>query len=49
METVGEGEGETNGESSINIHILLGVRGTSGEKPLCSTENPVLLCDDVNV
>ena len=34
---LGEGESETNGESSINIHTQLGVRWIAGEKLLCST------------
>ena len=37
MDTVGEGESETNGESSTDIYTLSGVRETAGEKLLCST------------
>ena len=36
MDTIGEGESETNGESSINIYTLSGVRWIAGEKLLCS-------------
>ena len=41
VDTVGEGESETNGEISINIYILSGVRWIAGEKLLCSTGSPV--------
>ena len=41
-DTVGEGESGTYGESSVNIHILSGVRWTAGEKSLFSTGSPVL-------
>ena len=40
-DTVGEGETWTYGESSVNIHILSGVRWIAGEKLLCSTGNLV--------
>ena len=36
MDTIGEGESEPNGESSINIYTLSGVRWIAGEKSLCS-------------
>ena len=36
-DTVGEGESWTYGESSVNIHILSGVRWIAGEKLLLST------------
>ena len=41
MDTVGEEENGTNGESGINIHILLGVRWTASEELLCSIGSPV--------
>ena len=34
VDTVGEGESETNGESSTDIYTLSGVRETAGEKLL---------------
>ena len=37
VDTVRDGERETNGESSTDIYTLSGVRGTAGEKLLCST------------
>ena len=37
MDIVGEGESETNGESSTYMYTLLGGRRTAGEKLLCST------------
>lgn len=43
VHTVGEGASGTNGESSINVYALLGVRWIDGEKLLCSTESPVWL------
>ena len=36
MGTIGEGESEMNGESSINIFTLSGVTWIAGEKLLCS-------------
>ena len=41
VDTVGEGVSGTNGESSINIYTLSGVKRIAGEKLLCSTESPV--------
>ena len=41
VDTVGEGESETNGEVSINLYALSGVRRIAGEKLLCSTGSPV--------
>ena len=41
VDTVGEGESEKSGESSINIHTLPDVRWITGEKFLYSTESPV--------
>ena len=41
-DTVREGESGTYGESSVNIHILSGVRWIAGEKLLPSTGSPVL-------
>ena len=40
VDTVGEGESETNGET-INIYTLSGVRWIVGEKLLCSIGSPV--------
>ena len=37
----GGGERGTNGESSINMHTLLGVRRIAGEKLMCSIRSPV--------
>ena len=37
----GEGESGTNGESSINVYTLSGVRWIAGEKSLCDMGNPV--------
>ena len=37
----GEGESGTNGESSISVYILSGVRWIAGEKSLCGMGNPV--------
>ena len=42
VDTVGEGESETNGESSVNIYSLSGVRWIVGEKLLRNTGSPVL-------
>ena len=42
MDTVGEGESGMDGESSISVHKLLGVRWTAGEKLLRATGSPVL-------
>ena len=46
MDTVGEGESDTNGESiniyTLPIYILSGVRWLVGEKLLCSIGSPVL-------
>ena len=39
--TVGVGEDETNGESSINIGTLRCVKWVAGEKFLCNTGSPV--------
>ena len=36
-----EGESGTNGESSINVYTLSGVRWIAGEKSLCDMGNPV--------
>ena len=41
VDTVGEGKSETNGEISINIYTLSGIRWIAGEKLLCSTRSPV--------
>ena len=38
---MGEGESGTNGESSINLPALSGVRWTAGEKLLCGPGGPV--------
>ena len=40
-DTVREGESGTYGESSVNIHILSGVRWIAGEKLLGSTGSPL--------
>ena len=40
MDTVGEGESEMNGESSIHKDTLSGLRWIAGEKLLCSTGGP---------
>ena len=40
---MGEGASGTNGESSINMYTLLGVREIGGETLLCSTESQVWL------
>ena len=42
VDTVGEGESETNGESSVNIYSLSGVRWIVGEKLLHNTGSLVL-------
>ena len=45
MDTIGEGESETNGESiniyTLPIYILSGVRWIVGDKLLCSIGSPV--------
>ena len=41
MDTVGEEENEMDGESSINIYSLKGIRWIAGEKMLYSTGSPV--------
>ena len=41
MDTVGEGESEMNGESSINIHTQSGMRWIAGGKLLYCTGSPV--------
>ena len=41
VDTVGEGESGPNGESSINIYTVSGVRWIASEKLLCSTRSPV--------
>ena len=41
MDTLGEGENEMDGESSINIYSLSGIRWKAEEKMLCSTGSPV--------
>ena len=41
MDTKGEGESGTNGENSITINTLSGVRWIAGEKLLRSTGSPV--------
>ena len=41
MDAVGKEENEMNGESSINIYSLSGIRWIAGEKMLCSTGSPV--------
>ena len=41
MEEVGEGESGINGESSVIVYTLSGVRWIAGVKLLCSTGNPV--------
>ena len=41
MDTVGEGESGVNGENTINIYTLPGVRWIAGED-LCSIGSPVL-------
>ena len=47
VDTAGKREREANGEGSINIYTLSGVRWTAGEKWLCSTRRPVWHCDDL--
>ena len=37
---LGEGESETNGESSINIHTQSGMRWIASGNLLCSTGSP---------
>ena len=37
----GEGESGPNGESSINVYTLSGVRWITGEKSLCNMGSPV--------
>ena len=41
VDTMGEGESGTNGENSITINTLSGVRCIAGEKLLRSTGSPV--------
>ena len=41
MDAVGEGESGRNGENTININTLSGVRWIAGEKLLRSTGSPV--------
>ena len=42
VDIVGEGESGMNGESSINIYTVSGVRWIADKKLLCSTGSPVL-------
>ena len=41
MDTMGEGESGTNGESSISVYTPSCVRWITGEKLLCNTGSPV--------
>ena len=41
MDTVGEGESGTNGESSISLYAHSGVTWAAGERLLCGTGGPV--------
>ena len=41
VDTVREGESGIDGENSINVYTLSGVRWIAGAKLLCSTGNPV--------
>ena len=41
VDTVGEGESGIDGEGSVNVYTLSGIRWIAGAKLLCSTGNPV--------
>ena len=41
------GEGETDGESSINIYVLSDVKGIAGKAAVYHREPSLVLCDDL--
>ena len=47
VDTVGEGEGGTNGESNINIYTLSGVNGQLVRSCCIAQEPSLAFCDDL--